>query len=737
MTASTSDPLVGRLLDGRYRIIDRVARGGMATVYRATDTRLDRLVALKVMHIGLGDDVDFAAKFDREARAAARLSHPNVVSVFDQGSDGGRPYIVMELVEGKTLRTVISREAPLTPLRALAVIEPVLSALAGAHDAGLVHRDIKPENVLISERGQIKVGDFGLARVITAQTSTATAGLLIGTVSYLPPELVLSGKADARADVYSTGVVLFELLTGRKPHTGESPIQVAYAHVHNDVPAPSSLTTASAVPDYVDALIARATARNADARPHDARVMLAQVRQVKSALKAGIESDEELSQDLTLPVRRLRSEPIGSPTAEDPVDPYTDTTAIGPALAAAAAAEAAEQPGSWSGSPSAATPADDVADVRADDAADAPLQAAPYTGNSTDRRWADPDGEPTTAQEYTPTDIRYLSGPATPAGPFDDSGRITSLPQQQPRRPNRPVRRTPHRIRGLVILIVVLLLTVIAAAGGWYVVKGRFTSTPALTSLTEQRATTIAQESGLSVEFTRSFSETVPEGIVIDTRPRPGGKILRGTTVGAIVSKGKERYPMPDVVGVKQSTAEKRLQQGNLEVGEVEDQYSEKVDDGQVIGASVDPGSQLKRDTEVDLVVSKGREPITIDDHAGQQVDAAEQDLTSAGFTVKITKEHSGSVPKGQVIEQSPADGTGYRGDTVTLVQSRGPELVTVPNVKSMGERAARKTLQDKGFQVRTENSRILNLGLGFVESTDPSGGTKAPKGSTITLYLV
>jgi serine/threonine protein kinase len=195
---SIGDPLVGQVLDGRYQITARLARGGMATVYQAVDIRLTRTVAVKVMHIGLGDDAEFARKFDREARAAARLSHPNVVSVFDQGHDdsgpdGGRPYIVMEFVDGQTLRDVISREAPLTPLRALEIIEPVLSALACAHDAGLVHRDVKPENVLISDRGQIKVADFGLAKAISAQTSTATQGLLIGTVSYLPPELVVSG----------------------------------------------------------------------------------------------------------------------------------------------------------------------------------------------------------------------------------------------------------------------------------------------------------------------------------------------------------------------------------------------------------------------------------------------------------------------------------------------------------------------------------------------------------------
>ena len=280
---TVGDPLVGRLLDGRYQITERLARGGMATVYRAVDTRLTRTVAVKVMHVGLGDDAEFARKFDREARAAARLAHPNVVAVFDQGSDlieghSSRPYIVMEHVDGYTLRDVINREAPMLPLRALEVIEPVLAALAAAHDAGLVHRDVKPENVLISDRGQIKVADFGLAKAISSQTSTATQGLLIGTVSYLPPELVVSGQADARSDVYSTGVVLFELLTGRKPHTGDTPIQVAYAHVHADVPAPSRFPTAGPVPPYLDALVARATSRIPSARPADARVLLTEVR---------------------------------------------------------------------------------------------------------------------------------------------------------------------------------------------------------------------------------------------------------------------------------------------------------------------------------------------------------------------------------------------------------------------------------------------------------------------------
>ncbi|MGH3472156.1 MAG: protein kinase domain-containing protein, partial [Nocardioidaceae bacterium] len=251
-----ADPLVGRLLDGRYRVEARIARGGMATVYEATDLRLDRKVALKVMPHALSDDQSFSQRFVREARAAARLAHPNVVAVYDQGEDAGVLFLAMEYVDGRhTLRDVIRDEAPLSPGRSVMILEEILKALSAAHESGIVHRDMKPENVLISPRGQIKVADFGLARAITSATAaTATGGVLMGTVSYLPPELVTDGTADARSDVYSLGVLLFEMLTGTKPHSGESPIQIAYKHVHDDVPAPSSLVTG--IPPYLDALVA-------------------------------------------------------------------------------------------------------------------------------------------------------------------------------------------------------------------------------------------------------------------------------------------------------------------------------------------------------------------------------------------------------------------------------------------------------------------------------------------------
>ena len=661
---TVGDPLVGRLLDGRYQITERLARGGMATVYRGVDTRLTRTVAVKVMHVGLGDDAEFARKFDREARAAARLAHPNVVAVFDQGSDvieghGSRPYIVMEHVDGYTLRDVINREAPMLPLRALEVIEPVLAALAAAHDAGLVHRDVKPENVLISDRGQIKVADFGLAKAISSQTSTATQGLLIGTVSYLPPELVVSGHADARSDVYSAGVVLFELLTGRKPHTGDTPIQVAYAHVHADVPAPSRFPTAGPIPPYLDALVARATSRTAGARPADARVLLTEVRRVQSALREGRRDDPELLHD-------LRAAAAAGDSRRDPAD-YEVTELV---------------PTSVSSPPTV-------------------LEAPPPA--------------PLTRP------------PAHPVPAPAEGDRVARQREWQARR----------RRRGLAALLLVLLLTTGLAAAGWYLTTGRFTTAPALAALSRADAEQVAERAGLDIEFTEAFSESVPPGAVIETDPTAGGKIVKGGRMAATVSQGPERFAMPTVVGLSREAAETAVQQASLSLSEVTEKYSDTVPDDVVISASKKAGAPLKRGTEIDLVVSKGPAPIPIKSYVGRKYAAAEKALRRAGFTVVTERRHSDEVANGLVLTQNPSSGEGRRGDTITLTESLGPVLVRVPNVSSMGVKAAQKVMANAGFKTRVRPVAVNYLGLGYVAYTDPRTRSQAPKGSTITLYVV
>ncbi|MGG8407552.1 protein kinase domain-containing protein, partial [Streptomyces sp. 12297] len=254
MDTTLEDPLVGRVLDGRYRIDARIAVGGMATVYRAVDTRLDRILALKVMHPALAADAAFVDRFIREAKSVARLAHANVVAVFDQGMDGGYVYLAMEYVSGCTLRDLLRERGALQPRAALDILEPVLAALGAAHRAGFVHRDMKPENVLIGDDGRVKVADFGLVRSVDSVTNTT--GSVLGTVSYLAPEQIENGVTDTRVDVYACGVVLYEMLTGAKPHSGESPAQVLYQHLNADVPAPSAAVPG--LPAGLDELVAAA-----------------------------------------------------------------------------------------------------------------------------------------------------------------------------------------------------------------------------------------------------------------------------------------------------------------------------------------------------------------------------------------------------------------------------------------------------------------------------------------------
>ncbi|WP_181791904.1 protein kinase domain-containing protein, partial [Streptomyces phytophilus] len=273
--------MVGQMLDGRYRVDARIATGGMATVYRALDTRLDRVLAVKVMHPSLAADSSFVQRFILEAKSVAGLAHPNVVGVYDQGTDGPHVFLAMEYVPGCTLRDVLNDRGALQPRAALDILEPVLAALGAAHRAGFVHRDMKPENVLIGDDGRVKVADFGLVRAVNTHT-TASTGTVLGSVSYLAPEQIERGAVDPRVDVYACGVMLYEMLTGTKPHAGEHAAHVLYQHLHEDVEPPSA-----AVPglsEQLDDLVATAAARNRDTRPADAVELLSAVRAARAEL---------------------------------------------------------------------------------------------------------------------------------------------------------------------------------------------------------------------------------------------------------------------------------------------------------------------------------------------------------------------------------------------------------------------------------------------------------------------
>ena len=673
-----ADPMTGRLLDGRYRIGPRIARGGMASVYEATDLRLDRVVAVKVMHVGLGDDEEFAARFVREARAAARLSHPNVVAVFDQGDDDGTVFLAMELIAGHTLRDVIVKEAPMSPARALALVEPVVSALAAAHRSGIVHRDVKPENVLIADDGRVKVADFGLAKAVGTDTQhTATGGVLIGTVSYLAPELVSQGISDARADVYAVGVLLYELLTGAKPHEGESPIQVAYKHVHEDVAPPSRLEPT--LPGYVDALVARATARDRGLRPADAGVLLHHVHRVAHALAEGVREDPELTQDLA-PL--LLHPDTGAPVLEEPVRE-------GPGPSLGAPADGDHEPTSLlrAGVPAAAS------------APDGPHPAHPASR---------PAGA--------------AAAPARPAGPGQ---------------PGQPGRRR-RRWRGPLLVLLAVVLATTLGLGAWWYGWARYSTVPSV--LEQGRASAVAEleDAGFGVVVGEAvYSNRVPEGRVVSADPGAGSRALTGDDVTIVLSLGVELYPVPELAGRSLEEAEAALAEVDLELGRVREKFSETVPDDQVVRSTPVAGRELRPGAAVDLVVSKGRRPINVGDWVGEPADEAQRTLERKGLVVQRNEDvFSDGVPAGDVVSQEPGGGTLFKGDTVTLTVSKGPELVEVPGVKAQGVDAARAELESLGFVVRVENISDY-LGLGFVFRTDPGGGELVPRGSTITLYLI
>lgn len=647
------DPLVDQLLDGRYRVEARVAVGGMATVYRALDTRLDRVLALKVMHPSLAADGVFVERFIREAKSVARLDHPNVVSVFDQGTDGAYVYLAMEYVAGCTLRDILRERGALGPRAALDIAEPVLAALGAAHLAGLVHRDMKPENVLIGDDGRVKVADFGLVRAVDNNTTSST-GAVLGTVSYLAPEQIEHGTADPRADVYACGVVLYEMLTGAKPHSGGTPAQVLYQHLHEDVPAPSAAVPGLA--PELDALVASATARDPLLRPADAAALLGLLRQARAAL-----SDEQL--DLVPP-------------------------------RAAAPAAGAVPAGS-----------EDRTSVIPRPAASRPL--------------------PPPAQEDALNRTTRLELPATPPSPPPGPA-----PAAGPRR--GPLAGLSRR---WVLAVAAALLAVLAGTGVWYINSGQFTSVPAVLDMTQDKATAELDKAGLGVKTQQAFSDTVERGHVIATDPRPGERIRNTGKVTITISRGPQKAEVPNVAGLSFADAKKKIEGQGLTVGDVTRQFSDETPKDSVLSTDPRPGTELRPDSSVAVVVSKGKQ-ISVPNVTGMPLADATATLRDAGFDVKVADAQVYSdKPQGAVAQQSPGQGDkAAQGDSVTLTVSKGKEMVTVPDVTGKSEAVAKQILTAAGFQVKVD--RPFFFPQDSVDSQSVRGGSQAAKGDTIVIRL-
>ena len=619
--ASGADSLVGQLVDNRYQVTSLLARGGMATVYVATDLRLDRVVALKVMHPHLASDPGFVARFQREARSAARLSHPHVVGVYDQGESEGKVYLAMEYIPGRTLRDVLSEYGPLTLEQSLVLLDPVIEALDAAHSAGFVHRDIKPENVLISDDGRVKVADFGLARAVASSESTQTAGMIIGTVTYLAPEQVESGDADARSDIYSTGILLFEMITGTVPHSGESPLSIAYKHVNSDVPEPTSIRTD--IPREADALVLSATRRDPALRYQTAHEFLADVRRIRKSLP--------------------------------PPRPFVDVR--------------------------------DTLVVSRED---------PQLGNAQTTQ---------TGKSFSPREF----------------------PEKKPRK------------KGLLVTLGLVIAMAIAGFAGWWLAVGPGTNiaAPDLIGQTFEQAQTTIAATELRLETGESiFSETVPAGVIVSTDPEPGGGIKPDGTISASVSQGPERYLVPDVKGETPEVASTAITGANLALGGRTEAFDNNVPEGLV--AKTDPkiGSELKPDTRVDLIISKGPKPVNVPKVVGTRIKAANDTLTALGLEVNRSDSYSESVDKNKVISVKPKAGsTVNSGSTVDLVVSKGPPPVTVPNLVDMPRKKAIAALQKLGLRANVQVGQVAPLNR--VISQTPAPGTEIPKGSVVTIRII
>jgi eukaryotic-like serine/threonine-protein kinase len=652
------DPLLGQVLDGRYRVDARIAVGGMATVYRAVDTRLDRVLALKVMHPALAADGSFVERFIREAKSVARLAHPNVVQVFDQGADGSYVYLAMEYIAGCTLRDVLRERGALQPRAALDILEPVLAALGAAHRAGFVHRDMKPENVLIGDDGRVKVADFGLVRSV--DTVTSTTGAVLGTVSYLAPEQIETpGTAAPRVDVYACGVVLYEMLTGEKPHDGDSPAIVLYKHLHENVPPPSAAVPG--LPFELDELVASATARTPDVRPQDAVALLGQVRQARGAL-----SEEQLD---AMPPQAVSAEH----------DNAGDRTSVIPRSLTSPMLGFA-RPG---GPPSRPLPVNE-AEPGPDQVAELNRTARFHQSPPPPPALGDAPRRPRRGMLALITAVLLVLGVGTGVW-YINSGQFTKVPgvlgERQAQAEKRlgaaglTVGKIEHAYsdtvkRGSVIgtdpepgaRIRKHDSVSLTVSDGPETVKVPDVTGSRLAEA-KQRLKSDGLEPGM---VTEEFSDEVAKGSVVGTSPRAGAERRAGSAVSIVVSKGSP-IDVPDVTGEDPQDARDELEAAGLKVEISSEEINSDVDKGKVAAQSPDQDQQAAEGDTVTLTLSKGPEMLEVPDVVGDSVDDAKDALTAAGFEVKEDRGLLGLFGD-TVKKQSVAGGEkAPKGSTITI----------------------------------------------------------------------
>lgn len=638
--------LTGELIDGRYQLIRQMASGGMATIYEALDTRLDRKVAVKIMHPHLAQDEQFVERFIREAKASAALSHPNIVSVQDQGwNQNGIPavFLVMELVEGHTLREYLNEQGALSVASGIQFLLPVLSALSAAHKLGIVHRDIKPDNILISKEGRIKIADFGLAKgPLLGTTMTAESSIVLGSVSYLSPEQVQRGIADARSDVYSAAITAFEIFTGEKPYAGEEPIQIAYMHVNERVPLMS--TKRAGIPPELDQLIYRATNSDPDARPCDASEFHQSLTLIAQALDP---NQKQLSLELDIPIAPMR------PASKKP--------------------------------------------NRRERARIEKEKTVAISKRENTEENSKPEGKENTAQIRKRKKIskrvrrnRYITaGLAIALGIFGwyalvGPGSKVVVPSIVGATQEEALSTLTPLGLNLVIsekrfdeeISDGQIIESDPAGGGKVDAGGQVKAViskgaeryliPSLVGLTPEAAVNLLAKSPIKVgDLTEVFNDTTPKGFVISSSPAAGKKVKRDAVVALLISKGIETIDVTSYVGKSADQALNELTDGGFDV-EMVDQFSESVLAGAVISQVPSGGAPLAKGAKIALTVSKGSQYVFIPNVFSLTEAKARAALTDLELKVVVKK--IGVKKVKAVTNISPKVGTQVkRGSTVTI----------------------------------------------------------------------
>ena len=631
MTTSSSDPLIGRLIDGRYQVRSRIARGGMATVYLATDLRLERRVAIKVMHGHLADDSQYKARFIQEARSAARLAHPNVVNVYDQGQDGETAYLVMEYLPGITLRDLLMEHKVLTTMQAIDIMEAILSGLAAAHKNGIVHRDLKPENVLLADDGRIKIGDFGLARAASANTATGNA--LLGTIAYLSPELVTRGVADTRSDIYAVGIMLYEMLAGEQPFKGEQAFQIAHQHANDTVPTPS--TKNPRVPAELDELVLWATARDPDQRPRDAKAMLDQLHETEALLRL----DEPATAATALQRTMIMPSAVASPSSTGDTQILTPKVRhrTGPILTETAntlalKSDRRRRKGFWL-------------------FALVILIAAVvggtgwYFGTGPGAQIAIPNlaGQTPAAASAALTRLGFTVNSKNGATPSLTVAK-DAVAETTPAIGTRVAKNSK--------------VTLLISTGP------RNIAVPTLVGEAQNAAIQKIKDAGFRYESngsTKQFDAKVSKDTVISAFGTNALDLATVKTYGEnqpislVVSAGA----IPDVAGRSVADATSVLKDVNLTATTGRSDFSDTVPKGDVIGIDVADGAVLRPGDPISLTISKGKEQIAVPDLVGMSWDRAKKALTDANFTFTYdNKVAADTLPTFfQVVTTNPAFG--------------------------------------------------------------------------------